>query len=130
MVQLRFKSCINQMGNDEMEFLLQLYKSLFDQLDLTSEINKEEHRISVSGYGLRSLLKEEVGYTLFYQSHQNPIPILTTLTDSNGHDIFQLNSTRVLRVFDIKRTMTDLRTGLTCLANLTAEEFLLLVMDS
>jgi len=130
MVQLRFKSCINQMGNDEMAFLLQLYKSLFDQLDLTSEINKEEHRISVSGYGLTSLLKEEIGYTLFYQSHHNPIPILTTLTDSKGQDIVQLNSTRVLRVFDIKRTMTDLRTGLTCLANLTAEEFMLLVMGS
>ena len=129
-VQLRFKSCINQMGNEEMMFLLQLYKSLFDQLDLTSKINKEEFLISVSGYGLTALLKKEIGYTLFYQSHQNPIPILTTLTDSKGHSIAQLDTMRVLRVFDIKRTMTDLRTGLTCLSNLTAEEFLLLVMGS
>lgn len=127
-VTLVFKSCINQMGKEEIEFLLGLYKSLFDHLDLTSEINKEQQQIQVSGYGLTKILSEETGYTLFYQSHRNPIPILTTLTNPEGQGLSKTGTLKVLRVFDIKRTMTDLRTGLTCLARLTAEEFLLLVM--
>ena len=129
-VTLQFKSCINQMGETEIKFLLKLYKSLFDHLDLTAEIDKKKQLIQVSGYGLTSLLKGEIGYTLFYQSHQNPIPILTTLIDSNGQPIAKKEKIRVFRVFDIQRTMTDLRTGLTCLAGLTAEEFLLLVMGN
>jgi len=127
-VKLQFKSCINQQGKEEITFLLNLYKSLFDQLDLTSEIHEEQQQIQASGYGLSRLLSEEIGYTLFYQSHQNPIPILTFLTDADGHRLNKASALKVLRVFDIKRTMTDLRTGLTCLARLTAEEFLLLVM--
>ncbi len=129
-VILHFKSCINQMGKTEIDFLLKRYKSLFDHLDLTSEINKKQGTISVSGYGLSELLTKEVGYTLFYQSHRNPIPILTNLTNQKGQSIANQDQLRVLRVFDIERTMTDLRTGLTSLAKLTAEEFLLLVMGS
>jgi len=114
----------------EIEFLLKSYKSLFDHLDLTSEINKKQSSIRVSGYGLSDLLGKENGYTLFYQSHRNPIPILTTLTNDKGELLSKGNHLHVLRVFDIERTMTDLRTGLTCLAKLTAEEFLLLVMGN
>ena len=127
-VTLQFKSCINQMGKVEIEFLLSLYKTLFDYLDLTSETNKKQHSIKVSGYGLSDFLTPEKGYTLFYQSHRNPIPVLTTLMDDQGKVIKKNDPIRVLRVFDIQRTMTDLRTGLTCLSGLTAEEFLLLVV--
>jgi len=129
-VILQFKSCINQMGKTEIDFLLERYKSLFDHLDLTSEINKKQQSIRVSGYGLSELLAQENGYTLFYQSHRNPIPILTTLTNEKGTRLSKGDPLRVLRVFDIERTMTDLRTGLTSLAKLTAEEFLLLVMGN
>ena len=127
-VIVKFKSCINQMGKPEIEFLIKLYKSLFDFLDLTTEVDKEQQLIKVSGYGLSELLSTENGYTLFYQSHRNPIPVLTTLTDAQGKLIRKRDQVSVLRIFDIQRTMTDLRTGLTCLANLTAEEFLLLVL--
>ena len=127
-VTVTFKSCINQMGATEIEFLLALYKSLFDYLDLTAEVDKKQHLIKVSGYGLSEFLSNEKGYTLFYQSHRNPIPILTTLTNDQGKRLTKGDKVQVIRVFDIQRTMTDLRTGLTCLAGLTGEEFLLLVM--
>ena len=127
-IKLSFVSCIEGLGEKEIEFLYNLYTKLFEHLEIGFEAEEETHTIKASGYGITNLLKNEAGISLFYQSHQNPIPIITKLhiEDKNYKD--QPKASQVIRMFDLQKTMTDFRTGLTNVAHLNTEELLVLVI--
>lgn len=126
-LHLSLASLIDENGKDEMDFLLKQYGNVFQKLGLGFKSNEKEHSIKVSGYGIADLLKSEAGYSLFYQSHKNPIPIVTNIQIEDLKKDAQPKPEKVLRIFDLQRTMTDLRTGLTNVAQLNTEEFLVLI---
>ena len=77
-------------------------------------------------------MKNEQGYHLFYRSHQNALPI-QVLVDWVGRNSKE-EGFNVIRLYDIwlgehnkSSTITDLRTGYTNQADITADEFKLLV---
>ncbi|GJM32252.1 MAG: hypothetical protein DHS20C18_12530 [Saprospiraceae bacterium] len=124
-VKLQFESCITGIGDEEIAFLLSKYTDLLQDLDLQHEVKEKEKMIIVEGYSAIQLLKEECGIQLFYMAHQNPLPIrvrLDTERKSSKPDQFQ-----VIRIFDSKQTLMDLRTAYSNAANITAKELKLLV---
>jgi ATP-dependent Clp protease ATP-binding subunit ClpC len=121
-LRLNVQSCIIGMGQTEVDFLLNLYEKLLQLLDL-SPTRDDGNDIEIEGYGLRALLEGESGIHLFYTANRTPIPIRVTLNGRQDPE----SAHRVIRLYDATYTITDLRSGFANAADITAEEFLLLV---
>ena len=63
---LRFESCVNNEGQQQIEFLLNLYVKLLDYLDIEKEVDEEKQYIHIKGYSLTPLFKGEEGIHLFH----------------------------------------------------------------
>ncbi len=124
-VSLRFESCITGLGEEEIAFLMSKYTDLMQDLDLQHEVKEDENLIIVEGYSVRQLLAEESGIQLFYMAHRNPLPIRIWV--DNKKDQHRADSYRVIRIYDSKQTLMDLRTAYSNAANMTAKELKLLV---
>lgn len=122
-IRLQMRSCIIGLGQQEAEFLLDQYTALLQLLDLLPTVNREALYLEAEGYGLRVLLEGEAGVHLFYTANRNPIPISVTI----GEHRDPAADRRVIRIYDGGHTITDLRTGFANAANITAEEFMLLL---
>lgn len=122
-LRLQVQSCIIGLGKSEVAFLLDKYMDLLQLLDLSPARDDEAQHIDIEGYGLRALLEGESGIHLFYTVNRTPIPVRVLL---DGHQDPEY-SHQVIRLYDAGHTITDLRTGFANAANITAEEFLLLV---
>lgn len=125
-VELRISSTINNQGKLEIEYLQKLYKSIFEGLDISYKLI--DGVFYAEGYGASLLLKVEQGYHLFYRSHQNPLPIKVEVLQV-GKKI-KATPNLVIRLYDISlgeehkaSTVTDLRTGYTNQAKITANEY-------
>jgi ATP-dependent Clp protease ATP-binding subunit ClpC len=123
---LRFSSFVEGLGGPEIEYLVERYESLLKLLDWPYEIDKERKTIEIRAYAVPELLHGERGIHLFYPQHRNPIPVQVTLSTKNK-DVVQQQDLRVIRVYNQGQTLTDLRTGFSNAANITADEFALLV---
>ncbi len=125
---IRFFSYIEGYGKDEIETLLQMYCGLFKSLDIQHTVSKDRRSIQAESHSLYDLMEAEAGIHLFYQTHQNPLPILLELI---GESISQEVDTprQVLRIYN-NETLTDLRTGYTNALNITSGEFKLLLYAS
>ncbi len=121
-LRLHVQSCIIGMGQTEVGFLINLYDKLLQLLDLSPTRN-DDNEIEIEGYGLRALLEGESGIHLFYTANRTPIPIRVTLDGLQDPE----SAHRVIRLYDATYTITDLRSGFANAADITAEEFLLLV---
>ena len=119
---LNVQSCIIGMGQTEVDFLLNLYDKLLQWLDLSPTRN-DDNEIEIEGYGLRALLEGESGIHLFYTANRTPIPVRVALDGRQDPE----SAHRVIRLYDATYTITDLRSGFANAADITAEEFLLLV---
>ncbi|MEM9921105.1 MAG: AAA family ATPase [Bacteroidota bacterium] len=127
-IVLHFHSYITGQGDAEIEYLIDLYKSLFEELDIEHSIDKKGFSIYAEGHSLIELLQGEVGINLFYKAHRNPLPIKTTIRRQNSRQTNNGQQTnQVIRIFDTKSTVTDLRSGFTNAANINAEELKLMV---
>ncbi len=126
LVELQFRSCINGMGDWEIDFLMKNYISLFKLMDLNIKYHYQEKWISIEGYSVFDLLQGEAGIHLFYVSHQNPLPIELKLVKKNGESLFHFNK-KVIRIYDGSTTLTDLRTGFSNAVNITPNELKLLI---
>jgi len=114
------------LGNAEIQFLLELYANLFDQLDIHYQIDKKQQSLKAEGYNLSQLMVGEQGLQLFYTAHQNPIPIRLSLF-VNDQKMGTDHPYQVIRLFDSQQIMTDLRTGFINVAAINPEEFKILV---
>ena len=121
---LRLYSCIVGMGEAEVKFLAELYVAFFKEMDIAHTLAKDYSHIIIEGHAFADLLAGEIGIHLFYQSHQNPLPIRVELELNNSNVVKEV---KVIRIYDKDNTLTDLRTGFTNAVNITAEEFKLLV---
>lgn len=132
-VQLSIHSTINDQGQEEVDYLVEVYKQILDGLGLNYDYFQEQFK--VEAYGAAALLEHEVGFHLFYRAHQNPLPIQVRLSSSTGdNDDNCAIEPVVIRLYDISRgiihkgsTITDLRTGYTNQAKITIQEYQLLL---
>lgn len=120
-VELRIGSCINDMGQKEVSFLMDKYLELLTQLDLPHKTIDNQTIIELDFFGVRQLFQGEIGVHLFYRAHQNPIPVSVTF---GAEELEELN---VIRIYDSSDTITDLRTAFSNAANITPGEFKLLL---
>lgn len=125
-IRLTFESCITGLGNEQIEYLSRLYLKLFEDLDVHAQASKNKRIITAEGHSLFDIFKNEHGIHLFYIPHQNPLPIRLTIKHE-GHLSNKETNTKVIRIYDGKSTLTDLRTGFTNDANITPVEFKLLI---
>lgn len=129
-IEIRIKSAIEGQGEEEIDYLKTIYSRLLEKQDLSFRMLDD--CIQIEGFGAYNWLKSEQGYHLFYRSHQNalPVQVLVDWTDRNS----MAEGLRVVRLYDIwlgennkASTITDLRTGYTNQADITANEFKLLI---
>lgn len=125
-VELSVHSCITGAGDQQIEYLLSRYVELLKAMDFQFEVAKNKQKIRVEGHSVYELLRGEEGIHLFYISHQNPLPIqLIVEKDQIQRD--HSPSGTVIRLYDEKATLTDLRSGFTNAANISPTEFKLLL---
>ncbi|MEO0778215.1 MAG: AAA family ATPase, partial [Bacteroidota bacterium] len=122
---IRFSSYIEGYGRDEIETLLQIYTGLFQSLDIQYSVAKDRRSIEAENHSLYELMAPEAGIHLFYQTHQNPLPILLEIRGEQPPPS-PPPPRRVLRIYN-GDTLTDLRTGYTNAINITPGEFKLLL---
>ncbi|HMQ49656.1 MAG TPA: AAA family ATPase [Saprospiraceae bacterium] len=120
-IVLRIGSCINDMGQKEVTFLMDKYLELLAHLDLPHKALDNQTGIEMDFFGIRQLFQGEVGVHLFYKAHQNPIPVSVTFGEE------ELEALKVIRIYDSSDTITDLRTAFSNAANITPGEFKLLL---
>ncbi len=125
-IKLAFESAINGLGGPQIVYLINLYSKLLKDLDIQFHISKNKKSIIAEGHTLFELFKNEHGIHLFYISHQNPLPIRLTVSSMKQKNPNLLQS-KVLRIYNNDKTLTDLRTGFTNDANITASELKLLL---
>ncbi len=125
-IEIELNSCITNLGDREVTFLLDNYTDLFSALELQYHRTKKINKITVEGYGLYDLLKSEDGFHLFHFPHQNPIPIRVQVKKEGGSTEDQ-KTPRVIRVYDGDETVTDIRTGFTNTKNILPPEMKLFI---
>jgi len=126
-VTLHFESCINGLGKKEIEFLIQRYATLFEKLDIQFSADEENQQFKAEGHSLYPLLRGEEGIHLLYIEHQNPLPVKLTVTKESEKSITNSSGWKVIRIYDGKNTLTDLRSGFSNEINIRPEEFKLLL---
>lgn len=130
---LQFASCINSLGEPEVQYLMDCYEALLTLLNVSHRVDKTAGRIFVEGYGAKWLLEGEQGIHLFYVSHQNPIPIRVWLSKASEVDALETVhaatsvANQIIRVYNGSSTLTDLRTNFSNALNISAQESKLLL---
>ncbi|MEL6923450.1 MAG: AAA family ATPase, partial [Bacteroidota bacterium] len=124
---LRFRSLINGLGQEEIKYLRRLYNNIFTVLDINHHSQDDTGPIELEGHAISTIFSGETGIHLFYQSHRNPLPIMVSLEAVAAKRKTKTNY-RVVRLYDAKVTLTDLRTGFSNAMNMTAEEFKILLL--
>jgi ATP-dependent Clp protease ATP-binding subunit ClpC len=107
-----FDSLISGLGKEQIEYLMSLYVTLFEGLDLVYTEDKEAQTLKVRAYSTRALLGGEQGIHLFYIHHGNPLPIRLRIRIED-RSINRAHSYTVIRLYDEASTITDFRSGFT-----------------
>jgi len=123
-IEVQFTSYISNSGKDEIEYLLEIYKNLANDLGVEYKVNKKLGNLTIKGFNISKILDREQGIHLFYITHHSPIPIKLTLR-KNGKVLRDYY--KIIRVYNGTDTLTDIRSGYTTAINLTALELKLLV---
>jgi ATP-dependent Clp protease ATP-binding subunit ClpC len=120
---LKIESYITGMGQWEAGFLLDKYAELLALMDIPHKVHKNRRAIDIEAFSLFELLGGEAGIHLFYLGQRSPIPIHVSL----GQPEDEKNAYRVVRIYDGRDTLTDLRTGFSNVVNIEGNELKLLL---
>jgi ATP-dependent Clp protease ATP-binding subunit ClpC len=74
-ISIQLDCFVSDMGQEQIQYLLEIYEDLLRFLKVNFALRKEERCINMEGYGLSILFAGEQGIHLFYRTHSNPIPI-------------------------------------------------------
>lgn len=113
-------------GNDELIYLLDLYRQLLDELGYAIELEEKTHHLRVEGYGAGALLQGEVGIHLFVTSNRSPVPVRFHLEPPVAPRPHQPDE--IIRLYQRPHSVADLRSGLVHPFELRSEELLLLLL--
>ncbi len=124
---LRFdiQSLITGLGGPETAYLLDQYEMVLKNLDLPYLRPEGESFIRAEGFQLYELFKGENGIHLFYVAHQNPLPVRVQISRDQEA---AADSYKVIRIYDSRRTLTDLRTAYTSDFHASVQEFKLFLL--
>jgi ATP-dependent Clp protease ATP-binding subunit ClpC len=125
-VTLSIEAVISDSESRGIPYLLDLYQSFFESLDIQHEVDEEQHKIMLEGYQVYELLQNEHGIHLFYVAHQTPYPFKVKV-ERRGQKQASEGPLKVIRIYDDDQTLTDLRTGYSNSTQITPQEFKLLV---
>ena len=120
---LKIESYITGLGHWESSFLLDKYAELLQLMDIPHKVHKSRGLIDIETFSLFELFSGEAGIHLFYLGQSSPIPIHVSLGEAGIEE----NAYRVVRIYDGRDTLTDLRTGFSNAVNIAGSEFKLLV---
>jgi ATP-dependent Clp protease ATP-binding subunit ClpC len=124
-VEIKYTSCIDGKGRKETNYLMDLHKAYFKDTNIQFEVNEKANTIIAESHSLFELMKGERGIHLFYRTHQTPLPIrieVNTIGKRNS-----LDGMNVIRLYDLKATLSDLRTGFSNDVQITPKEFKLIL---
>ncbi|MBI5917039.1 MAG: ATP-dependent Clp protease ATP-binding subunit [Bacteroidetes bacterium] len=124
-VTLRFESCVTNAGVSEIEFLVNLYSRLLASMDVSHTVANDLQAIAAEEHSLWQLLAGEEGLHLFYTTNGIPVPIRLRLEQEG--ETHHHRPQQVLRIYDGRDTLADLRTGYTNTVTMTPDEQKLLV---
>ncbi|MEM7104137.1 MAG: AAA family ATPase [Bacteroidota bacterium] len=125
-IEIHFESCITNLGDKQIKFLMDLYASILSDIEIQHSRHNGLKMISGEGHSLFDFLSGEGGIHLFHLPHQNPLPIKVRIVEVGKEDEVE-DLLKVIRVYDGDTTLTDIRTGFTNAANITTNEFKLLI---
>ena len=125
-IEIHFESCITNLGEKQIQFMMDLYESILSNLEIQHTKHSRQQMISGEGHSLFDFLCAEEGIHLFHLPHQNPLPIKVKILPV-GRKENRKEILKVIRVYDGDSTLTDIRTGFTNAVNITANEFKLLL---
>ncbi len=124
-IEISYASCIDGKGAKELDFLMDLHTSYFKEAEIQFEINQSARTIVAESHSLYDLMQGEQGIHLFYRTHQTPLPIRVEVRMLDEDNKF--TEMRVIRLYDLKATLSDLRSGFSNDVNITPKEFKLLL---
>jgi ATP-dependent Clp protease ATP-binding subunit ClpC len=125
-ITLFFETGITGLGKEQIDFLLDHYKNIFERLDIRYIIDRKQAIIIGEGYSIYDLFRGEVGIHLFYGIQHSMVPIKLTIKKGNEKNA-AVSDLRVIRVYNEGMTLTDVRTGFSNTITITPEEFKLLL---
>ncbi|MEM6726401.1 MAG: ATP-dependent Clp protease ATP-binding subunit, partial [Bacteroidota bacterium] len=123
-ILIHFQSSITNQGEQEVKLLMDLFADLLTSLEIQFA-KRRDQSIQVEGHSLIEMFQGETGYHLFHRPHKNPLPILIYLEDQVTGKV--IRNDRIIRVYDGRGTITDLRTGFTIDGKMTPNEFKMLI---
>ncbi|MEO1434030.1 MAG: AAA family ATPase [Bacteroidota bacterium] len=123
-VLIHFQSAINNQGEQEIKNLSGLFEDLLTSLELQFSVRRNL-AIQVEGHSLIELFEGETGYHLFHRPHKNPLPVLITIEDQSTGKVIRRD--HIIRVYDGRGTITDVRTGFTIDGKMTPNEYKMLL---
>ncbi|MEN0004548.1 MAG: AAA family ATPase [Bacteroidota bacterium] len=125
-IRIRFQAIIAGTEQQGVPFLFDMYQRFLEHMDIQHEADKKRRQIIAEGYQLYDALKNEEGIHLFYVAHQTPSPFRVLIDLENDKQAAQ-KVQQVVRLYDDFQTITDLRTGYSNAAQITPQEFKLLL---
>jgi ATP-dependent Clp protease ATP-binding subunit ClpC len=128
-VEIRYLSAIEGKGLEELAYIMKLHGDYFSEAGIQFEVKRQEEVIIIvaEAHSLYPLFKGEEGIHLFYRPHQTPLPIRVEIFCDDYPDAKR--KIRVIRLYDTQHTLTDLRSGLSNAADITPNEFKLLLFS-
>ncbi len=123
-IVISIESLITGQGQSEIETLFSQYINLLEHLNVSYHFDENAYKITAEGYGIAPLFQGEAGIHLFYMGHQSPLPIRVKIRPWRQDTAQQW---QVIRLYDGKKTITDLRTRFMNAVNLTPPEFKLIL---
>ncbi len=122
LIRIEYHSCIEGVGEQQVKFLMDLHTKYFEAFDIPFERNDRKGTIEAESHSLFELMEGEQGIHLFYIPHQTPLPI-RVLVESSEYVPGRRKDMDVIRLYDTKGTLVDIRTGFSNTLDITAEEF-------
>jgi len=116
------RSRSNEIDPTILQWLQEQYRLLFKALDLNADWHSKRQAFHLTGFGLEALLRPEVGIHLFYTAHHSPIPVQVSLEQQE-----RASSSEIIRLYENRQVLTDLRSGLSSAVPLSPAEWKVLL---
>jgi len=124
-VVFRIETGIIGLGKNQIDYLFAHYEKVFEFLDIRFITDRPAGTLTLDGYSLYDLFKEEQGIHMFRAIQGTMIPI-KLMIEKVGQKAVKHQTLKVIRVYS-ETTLTDVRTGFSNSISITPEEFKLLL---
>jgi len=124
-VDLLFYALVQEQNQTFITYLYEKYKTLFEHLNILKSHDDHHKKLTLEGYGIWDLVRQEHAIHLFLTRQTHPVPIQVEVTLQGEKQGEQPRMT-VTKVYQYGQTMLDLKSGLLNLYDFNLEEHLLM----